>query len=115
MNRRVEIHTAGARPRSSGEVSGKDIEKRIFLDGFQPAISRRVGIAGVEGPNQLGVFLDDDPQSKVRGGRRRAPFKLPPATGQWSGQQGGQNALRGRGSTGPANFAAYMARQVFPF
>jgi hypothetical protein len=62
------IHSAGARPRSSGEMSGKDVEKRIFLDGFQPAISRCIGIVGVEGPNQLGVFLDDDPQCKIRGG-----------------------------------------------
>ncbi len=62
------IDAAGARPRSSGEVSGKDIEKRIFLAGFQPAISRCVGIVGVECPNELRVFLDDDPQSEVRGG-----------------------------------------------
>ena len=80
------IHSTGARPRLAGEVSGKDIEKRILLDGFQPAISRCVGIVGVEGPNQLGVFLDDDPQGKVRGGRHVTPFKLPPAAGQWSGQ-----------------------------
>ena len=48
-------------------MSGKDIEQSILLDGFQPAISRCVGIAGVEGPNQLGVFPDDDPQGEVRG------------------------------------------------
>ena len=79
-------HVAGARPRSSGEVSGNDIEQRIFLDGFQSAISGCVGIAGVEGSNQLGVFLDDDPQGEVRGGSHATPFKLPPAAGQWSGQ-----------------------------
>jgi hypothetical protein len=49
MHRRVD---AGARPRLSGEVSGEDIEKRILLDGFQPAISRCVGIVGAEGQRQ---------------------------------------------------------------
>ena len=86
MNRRVEAMSAGARPRSSGEVPGKDIEQRIFLDGFQPAISRCAGIAGVEGSNQLEVFLDDDPQGEVRGGSHMTLFKLPPAAGEWSGQ-----------------------------
>jgi hypothetical protein len=79
-------HVAGGRPRSSGEVSGNDIEQSIFLNGFQSAVSRCVGIAGVEGSNQLGVFLDDDPQGEVRGGSHATPFKLPPAAGQRSGQ-----------------------------
>ena len=52
----------------SGEMSGEDIEKRIFLDRFQPAISRRVGIVGVEGPNQLGVFLKVIRSAKFEGG-----------------------------------------------
>ncbi len=30
------------------------------------------------------------------------PFKLPPAAGQWSRQEGGQSLLRGRGSVSPA-------------
>jgi hypothetical protein len=49
-------------------VSGKHIKKRVLLNGFQPTVSRRIGIAGVEGPNQLGVFLDDDPQGEFEGG-----------------------------------------------
>ena len=86
MNRRVEAMPPERGQGPSGEMSGKDIEQRIFLDGFQPAISRCVGKVGVECPNELRVFLDDDPQSEVRGGRHVTPFKLPPAAGQWSRQ-----------------------------
>jgi hypothetical protein len=40
-------HAAGSGPLLPGEVSGKNIERCITLDGFKSTISRRIGVAGV--------------------------------------------------------------------
>jgi hypothetical protein len=48
-----------------GEVSSKNIEQCIPLDGFKSPISRRIGVAGVQRPNQLLVLLDNNPQKEV--------------------------------------------------
>jgi hypothetical protein len=52
---------AGARPQASGKVHSQDIEERITLGRVQTAIRRSIGIAGIQGPNQLAVFLDNEP------------------------------------------------------
>ena len=59
------IHSASSRPRPAGEVLAKDIEQRIPFGWLQPAVSRRIGISGVQVSNQLGVFLQDDPQDEA--------------------------------------------------
>jgi hypothetical protein len=42
------------------KVSAEKIEKRILFDGFETTIRRRIGIAGIQRPNELGVFLNDN-------------------------------------------------------
>jgi hypothetical protein len=60
-----DLHASGAGPMLPGEVSSKNIEQCIPLDGFKSPISRRIGVAGVQRPNQLLVFLDNNPQKEV--------------------------------------------------
>jgi hypothetical protein len=76
------IHAARAGPRPPNEVSAEDIEQRILFVGFQTAIGRRIGIVGVQGPNQFRVFFDNDPQGEVERRRHMALFKFPPAARQ---------------------------------
>jgi hypothetical protein len=50
---------AGARPQASGKVRCQDIKQRVALGRIQTAIRRSIGIAGIQGSNQLAVFLDN--------------------------------------------------------
>jgi hypothetical protein len=58
-------------------VYSQDIQQRVSFDGIQAAIESGIGIIGVQGPNQLSIFLDNDPQSKIRGRRHMPAFKRP--------------------------------------
>ena len=60
-------------------MSAEDIEQGIPLVGFQTTVSRATDIVGVQGTNQPGVFLDDDPQDEIRGCGHTPPFKPAPA------------------------------------
>ena len=55
------FRAAGARPLASGKMQSQDIEQRVALGRVQTAIRRGIGIVGVQGPNQLAVFLDNEP------------------------------------------------------
>ena len=46
---------------ASGKVQSQDIEQRVALGCLQTAIRGSTGIVGVQGPNQLAVFLDNEP------------------------------------------------------
>jgi len=56
-----DFRAAGARPLAPGKVQPQDIEQRITLGCLQTAIRGSAGIGGVQGPNQLAVFLDNEP------------------------------------------------------
>jgi hypothetical protein len=49
----------------SGEMSSNDIDQGIAFIGIQAAIRRRISIVGVQGSNEVWVFLDDDAQRHV--------------------------------------------------
>jgi hypothetical protein len=59
------LHAGCAGPPLPGEVPGKNIEERIPLGRLQSTIIRRIGVAGVQRPNQLFVFLYDNTQKEV--------------------------------------------------
>ena len=56
-----DFRAAAARPLASGEMQSQDIEQRVALGCLQTAIRGSTGIVGVQGPNQLAVFLDNEP------------------------------------------------------
>ena len=60
-----DLHAGGAGPPLSGVVSGKNIKQRIPLGRLKSAISGRIGVAGVQRPNQPFVFLYDNTQKEV--------------------------------------------------
>ena len=55
------FRAAGARPLAPGKMQSQHIEQRVALGCIQTAIRRSIGIVGVQGPNQLAVFLDNEP------------------------------------------------------
>ena len=55
------FRAAGARPLAPGKMQSQDIEQRVALGCLQTAIRRGIGIAGIQGPHQLAVFLDNEP------------------------------------------------------
>jgi len=56
-----DFRAAGARPLASGKMQSQNIEQRVALGRVQTAIRRSIGIAGIQGPHQLAVFLDNEP------------------------------------------------------
>jgi hypothetical protein len=42
-------------------MQSQNIEQRVALGRVQTAIRRSIGIAGIQGPHQLAVFLDNEP------------------------------------------------------
>jgi hypothetical protein len=60
-----DFRAAGARPLAPGKVQPQNIEQRVALRRIQTAIRGNIGIVGVQGPNQIAVFLDNEPQRKV--------------------------------------------------
>jgi hypothetical protein len=46
-------------------MSSEDIEQGVPVGSIQAAIGCRIAIMGVQPPDQLGVLLDNDPQSEV--------------------------------------------------
>jgi hypothetical protein len=55
------FRAAGARPPASGIVQSHNIEQRIALGRVQAAIRGSIGIVGIQAPNQIAVFLDNEP------------------------------------------------------
>ena len=55
------FRAAGARPLASGKARSQNIEQLVALRCVQTAIRRSTGIVGVQGANQLAVFLDNEP------------------------------------------------------
>jgi hypothetical protein len=90
-------HVAGAGPQFPDKTLADNIEQCLAVGGLQTTITCRIGIAGVQVPNQFGVFLNDDPQSEVRGRDHATLFKLKSAAGQRRWQKDGQGLLRGPG------------------
>ena len=77
-----DLHAGGAGPPLSGVVSGKNIKQRIPLGGLKSAISGRIAVAGVQGPNQMLVFLGDNTQKEVERRRDMALFQFQAAARQ---------------------------------
>ena len=63
------------------KVQSQDIEQRVALGRVHRHPGEH-GIVGTQAPNQLAVFLDDDPQGKVRRWRHMTALKLPAAARQ---------------------------------
>jgi hypothetical protein len=94
-------------PSRPGVVSANFIEQGIPLCRFQPTVSRRTGIVGVQGANQLGGFLHDESQNEV-GGRRHAAL-LPghkPGRYRW---RIGTHLIGGDRLDGPLTGRSYTA------
>jgi hypothetical protein len=80
------IHADRARPGLSCKMSAENIEKGVpFFSVQTAAIGRNVGIIGIQLSDQLRVFLNDDPQDKIRGRPHVTLLKLPPAARQRGG------------------------------
>jgi hypothetical protein len=62
------FRAAGARPLASGKMQSQNIEQRVALGCLQAAIRGSTGIVGIQGPNQLAVFLDMIRKAKLDGG-----------------------------------------------
>jgi hypothetical protein len=55
------FRAAGAWPPASGKVQSHNIEQRIALGLVQAAIRGSIGIVGIQAPNKIAVFLDNEP------------------------------------------------------
>jgi hypothetical protein len=75
----------------------ENIKQGVSIGSIQSAIRRRIGVAGVQAPNQLRVFLDDDPQSEVGGWGHATLLKFKSAASQRRWQKDGQGLLHGPG------------------
>ena len=59
------LRAARAWPPASGKVQSQDIEQRVTLGRVQAAIRGSIDIVGIQPPNQIAVFLDNEPEGKV--------------------------------------------------